>query len=82
LKRDRDETLMEIAGKVDEAYYMAHVSMKQLTLTYYGIMYSDKGIPVEKLREMEIFYREFRKEFNSEVRFLEWLAYRVLFPVI
>ncbi|MFO7611926.1 MAG: transglutaminase domain-containing protein [Clostridia bacterium] len=73
-------TLLELAARIDEAYFMAHFSMKDITCIYYRILYDDAPVPLDELRKMELFYREFRKEFNSELRLWEWIVFRFIIP--
>ncbi|MCK5758147.1 MAG: DUF4129 domain-containing protein [Clostridiales bacterium] len=82
LKYKKGMTLMELATRIDNAYYMAHVSMKEITGTYYKIMYDGDDISEEDFRKMEVFYKEFRYEFNNELKLWEWILYRFLFPGI
>jgi hypothetical protein len=67
---------------VDTAYYAHSVSMKNLTDTYYRIVYSDISIGEEEYKTMGVFYKNFRKELNSELKLWEWLIFRILIPYI
>ncbi|MBN2558024.1 MAG: transglutaminase domain-containing protein [Clostridia bacterium] len=73
-------TLLELAARIDGAYFMAHYSMKDMTGIYYRILYDDAPVPLDELRKMEVFYREFRKEFNNELRLWEWIVFRFIIP--
>jgi len=75
-------TLMELADSIDESYFSAHVSMKALTMIYYRVLYDDHDIPKEELGNLEIFYKDFRYEFNNELKLWEWLLYKILLPII
>ncbi len=78
----RGITLMEHAQSVDELFYMGKISMKDLTKTYYMIMYSADDIDPSIYKEMQVFYRDFRKELDNELRMWELLIYRILLPLI
>lgn len=81
-KLETGMTLMELAAKIDDAYYMAHVSMKDITKIYYKSTYGNKPVPKEEFRKMELFYKEFRREFNMELKIWEWILYRGIIPRI
>lgn len=82
IRQGRGKTLMEHAQKIDETFYMGKVSMKDLTRTYYRILYSDEEIEQENYLAMRTFFRDFRKELDSELRLWEVLLYRIFIPLI
>lgn len=82
IKMKKGMTLKELAVIIDESYFAAHVSMEDLTNIYYRIIYDNNEIPQSDFENMEIFYKEFRYEFNNELKLWEWLIYRFLFPII
>lgn len=82
IRLKRGMTLKELAGKIDDVYFATHVSMEDLTNIYYRVIYDENEIPNNEFRKMEVFYKEFRYEFNNELKLWEWFVYRVLFPII
>ena len=82
IKRNKGTTLAEHAQKIDETFYMGKVSMKNLTKTYYKVLYAEENIEADSFMEMQTFFRDFRKELNSDLRLWEFLLYRVLLPLI
>ncbi len=81
-KLKKGMTLMELAEQIDDSYFSAHVSMKNLTMIYYRAIYDDREIPREELGKIEIFYKDFRYEFNNELKLWEWFVYKILLPII
>ena len=75
-------TYMELAADIDRAYYAPSITMKNLTEVYYRVLYDDKEIPEEQFRIMEVFYKDFKEEFNNELKLWEWFVYRILNPLI
>ncbi|MBN1622772.1 MAG: hypothetical protein JXN10_05600 [Clostridia bacterium] len=82
IRPEKGITLMEHAQRIDETFYMGKVSMKDLTRTYYKIMYSEEDIIYEAFTDMRIFFRDFRKELDNELRIWELLLFRILLPLI
>jgi len=75
-------TLAEHAQRIDETFYMGKVSMKDLTKTYYRILYSEEKINSDEFRRMSEFFKDFRREMDSELRLWELILYRILLPLI
>jgi transglutaminase-like putative cysteine protease len=82
IRSENGITLMEHAQRIDETFYMGKVSMKDLTKTYYMILYSEESIDSEAFTDMQIFFRDFRKELDNELRMWELLIFRILLPLI
>lgn len=82
IKIQRGMTLKEFAAIIDDSYYTGNITMEELTQIYYKIIYDEQEIPEEEFRKMEIFYKEFRHEFNNELKLWEWIIYRILLPII
>jgi len=75
-------TLAEHAQRIDETFYMGKVSMKDLTKTYYRILYSEEEVNSDEFHRMSEFFKDFRREMDSELRLWELILYRILLPLI
>lgn len=73
---------MELAEIIDDSYFARHVSMKDLTMVYYRVIYDDKEIPDEELAKLSVFHKDFLYEFNNELKLWEWFIYKILLPII
>jgi hypothetical protein len=81
-KLRKGRTLMELAEMIDDAYFAAHVSMKDITSVYYKIVYNGDDTTPEELKKIELFYTDFRHELNNELKLWEWIVYRILLPIL